>query len=110
MIPSDRVAGFPLEVRQLLKSYDLGQLRWSDRGHRWAIVREVLTRGGITARTWLPTMLSAAEVRALVVDLEGAGLNEPQRARLRAELGISLDELPLRPYLGFTRCHAKSAD
>jgi len=46
-------------------------------------------------------MLKADQVRELVRAYRGAGSNEPDRARLRNELGLSNDDIPVRPFVGF---------
>jgi hypothetical protein len=41
----------PLSVLQLIKSYDVSALRWESAEDRYAIVREILDRGSLDART-----------------------------------------------------------
>jgi len=91
----------PVAVRRLLKSYDPAELRWSAPAERYEVVVAILTRGDTEARTWLRQTMSRAEVRALVAEFRGAGCAEPERQRLREQLGLSVDEIPSRPYLGF---------
>jgi hypothetical protein len=91
----------PESVRKLLKSYELKELRWADRGHRYEIVVAVLTRGNDEAKRWLHSVLPLREVRALVRKYRGAGCAEPDRALLRKQLNLSEGEIPPRPYLGF---------
>ena len=97
----ESAAEYPQSVRQLLKTYDAAQLRWENPTHRWAIVAAILTRGSAHARQWLASRLSQHEVRVLARDFRGAGLNEPDRAKLRAELSLSEAEVPSRPFIGF---------
>ena len=92
----------PVEVRRLLKSYDTAALRWSDPTDRYEIVREILVRGDDEARRWLRRVLRRGEVRELIRLNRGAGCSEPQRAKLRRELRLTTDDIPTRPYLGFT--------
>jgi hypothetical protein len=91
----------PTEVRQLLKSYDRSALRWSDANDRYEIVREILVRGDSEAKKWLRGVLDREQVRQLVKRHRGAGCNEPQRAKLRRELRLSVRDIPRRAYLGF---------
>ena len=98
----DQANAFPVAVRQLMKTYDPGQLRWDVLSDRWAIVAAVLTRGGPDARSWLNAKLRLDQLRELVRQFKGAGLNEPDRAKLRAELGLNETDIPKRPFLGFT--------
>lgn len=93
-------ADAPQAVRRLLKSYDPASLKWSDLDHRYAVVREVLLRGDDEANAWLGRVLGRNQVRALVRRYRGAGMNEPDRERLRNKLGLTIDDLPSRPYLG----------
>jgi hypothetical protein len=95
------IEGLSPDVAALLKSYDVEWLSWDERAHRYAVAREVLDRGGEVARAWLEARLTKIELRALVAEFHGAGMNEPLRARVRAELGLTEVELPRRPYLGF---------
>jgi hypothetical protein len=90
----------PPAVRRLLKSYDPAALRWAKRDHRYTVVREILLRGDESAKRWLGTILSAGRVRDLVRAYRGAGSNEPDRARLRNQLGLSGDDIPVRPFVG----------
>jgi hypothetical protein len=45
-------------------------------------------------------MLSPSEVRELVRGYRGAGCNEPERVKLRNGLGLSVKDIPVRPYIG----------
>jgi len=90
---------FPYEVRRLLKSYDVATLSWNNPDDRYAIVREVLTRGDDVAHEWLFETLTMGEVRALVLQYGAAGVAEPGRAMMRQRLGLSVESLPTRPYL-----------
>lgn len=94
-------ADAPESVRKLLKSYDLKELRWAVRGHRYEIVVAVLTRGNNKAKRWLRSVLSLSEMRALVRKYRGAGCAEPDRALLRKQFHFTEGEIPRRPYLGF---------
>jgi hypothetical protein len=94
-------ADAPQAVRRLLKSYEPSALDWSDPNHRYVIVRELLLRGDLDAARWLKKVLSRSQVRALVRSHHGAGANEPDREKLRQSLGLSFEEIPRRPYLGF---------
>jgi hypothetical protein len=89
-----------LAVRQLLKTYDPGQLRWDVPSDRWAIVSAILTRGGPEARSWLNGMLTVPALHDLVRQFKGAGLGEQERAKLRAELGLTEADIPKRPFVG----------
>jgi hypothetical protein len=93
---------FPGVVRQLLKTYNPAQLRWQEASHRWVIVAAIVTRGSEEAQEWLARRLSMGELRKLARRFKGAGLNEPDRARIRAKLGLDKTAIPSRPYLGFT--------
>jgi hypothetical protein len=42
------------------------------------------------------------ELRDLARQFKGAGLNEPDRARLREQLGLDETDIPRRPFVGFT--------
>jgi hypothetical protein len=90
----------PIEVRRLLKSYDPSALRWSKPNVRYLIVTEILVRGDGAAKRWLRGVLRREQVRHLVRRFRGAGCNEPQRAKLRRELRLSVRDVPRRPYLG----------
>ncbi|SRR6266540_559841 len=91
----------PIEVRRLLKSYDAAALRWSEPNDRYAIVRAILLRGDERSRRWLHGVLRRDQLRELARQYAGAGSSEPERARLRSELGLTVDDIPMRPYLGF---------
>lgn len=95
----ETASGFPVAVRQLLKTYDPGQLRWDVPTDRWAIVSAILTRGAPDARSWLDGRLTLDQLRELVRQFKGAGLDERERARLRAELGLSQADIPKRPFV-----------
>jgi len=94
-------ADAPQSVRRLLKSYEPEALKWAEPDHRYVIVREILLRGDAEAGRWLRTVLGRNQVRALVRRYEGAGVSEPDRARLRKELDLTTADIPSRPYLGF---------
>lgn len=92
----------PLSVLQLIKSYDVASLRWERIEDRYAIVREILDRGSREARGWLDGQLSREEVRELLREFRGAGFDEPGRAKLRAEYGLTTDDLPPRAYVAWS--------
>ena len=71
------------------------------------MVKEILLRGDETARRWLGTMLKPHQVRDLIRTYRGAGSNEPDRAKLRRELGLSSTEIPVRPFVGL-RCRSST--
>jgi hypothetical protein len=98
--PPETAADCPLSVRQLLKSYDSAQLRWRDPAARWEIVAAVLTRGDADAREWLAGQMTRDELRALATNFRGAGLDESDRARVRAELALTEADIPRRPFIG----------
>jgi hypothetical protein len=100
--PIDNTDVFPLAVRQLMKTYDPGQLCWDVPSDRWAIVSAILTRGALEARSCLAGLLTLEQLRELVRQFKGAGLNEPERAKLRVDLGLTEADIPKRPLLGFT--------
>ena len=91
----------PTSVRRLLQSYDPAKLSWSRTSTRYMVVREILVRGDARARQWLRSLLGEAEVRDLVRRYKGAGCNEPARTKLRKTLRLTVEDLPVRPYLGF---------
>jgi hypothetical protein len=91
----------PEAVRRLLKTYDPAALVWSRPDDRYAIVREILVRGDGEAKRWLRAVVRRQEVRDLVRQYRGAGCTEPERRKLRSELALTSDDLPVRPYLGF---------
>ena len=99
--PAERASSFPIAVRQLLKTYDPDQLRWDVPSDRWAIVSAILTRGSPDARSWLSAKVPMPELRDLARQFKGAGLNEPDRARLREQLGLDETDIPRRPFVGF---------
>jgi hypothetical protein len=92
----------PLSVLQLIKSYDVSALRWERSEDRYAIVREILDRGSPEARDWLWTQLTRGEIQRLLREFRGAGFDEPGRAKLRAEFGLSTDEIPVRPFVAWS--------
>lgn len=95
-------ADLPEAVRSLLKTYEPLGLLWAEPNHRYLIAREVLTRGDEEARVWLWATMKRENVVELVKDFRGAGLAEPDRARLRQELGLTTEDLPVRPYVGMS--------
>jgi hypothetical protein len=95
----ETASAFPLSVRQLLKTYDPGQLRWDVPTDRWAIVSAILTRGAPEARSWLDGRLTLDQLRELVRQFKGAGLAEQERAQLRTELGLTEADIPKRPFV-----------
>jgi hypothetical protein len=99
--PIATAAEAPVAVQRLLKSYDVAALKWGEPDHRYAIVREILARGDGHAVRWLRKALRPAELRELVQRYRGAGCNEPERQRLRRKLGLTVNDIPGRPYLGF---------
>jgi hypothetical protein len=94
-------ADAPEEVRRLLKTYRPAALVWSNLDHRYAIVREILLRGDEGAARWLRSVLGRNQVRALVRRYRGIGASEPERKKLRRQLGLTIADIPSRPYLGF---------
>lgn len=89
----------PIEVRRLLKSYDLGDLHWAEPRDRYAIVIQVLTRGSDEAERWLWSMCTRDEIRELFRQFGGAGCGDNEaRAVLRMKLALTVDELPDRPF------------
>jgi hypothetical protein len=94
-------ADAPIAVQRLLKTYDPKALRWANRDDRHAIVREILVRGDVVAKRWLRRKLSRAEVRELIAEYRGAGSSEPDREILRKRLGLSVDDVPVRAYIGY---------
>jgi hypothetical protein len=95
-------ADAPESVRRLLKSYEPQALLWGYPGHRYIIVSEILARGDEEARVWLWDTMERRQVIEMVRQHRGAGLAEPVRARLREELGLTTEDLPVRPYLGMS--------
>ena len=90
----------PDAVQRLLKTYEPQALLWANPDHRYIVVREILARGDEEARAWLWSTMQRPQVIELVRQHQGAGLAEPARAQLRDELGLTTDDLPVRPYLG----------
>jgi hypothetical protein len=74
---------------------------WAQPDHRYVIVREIVLRGDEEALRWLRSVLGRNQVRALVRRYGGAGVSEPDRAKLRKELDLTTADIPSRPYLGF---------
>lgn len=97
--PPRTAADAPEAVRRLLKTYEPAALRWDDAADRYTVVREILVRGDRDAQRWLKLILPEPQVRALVKRFAGTGCSEPERERLRALLGLSLRDIPKRPYL-----------
>jgi hypothetical protein len=95
-------ADAPASVRRLLKSYEPQALLWGHPGNRYIVVSEILARGDDEARAWLWDTMDRRQVIEMVRERRGAGLAEPVRARLREELGLTTDDLPVRPYLGIS--------
>lgn len=93
-------ADAPMSVQRLLKSYDPADLRWAEADDRYAVVREILVKGDAAAKRWLGRRLKREQVRALVRSYRGAGCNEPERQKLRNKLGLTSEDLPVRPYIG----------
>jgi hypothetical protein len=91
----------PMSVLQLVKSYDVSALRWERADDRYAVVREVLDRGSLEARRWLQTQLSREETRQLLREFRGAGFDEPGRQRLRAEYGLTTEDIPVRAFIAW---------
>lgn len=94
-------ADAPMAVQRLLKTYDPHRLRWANRDDRHVIAREILVRGDPSAKRWLRRRLSRNEVRELIAEYRGAGASEPERQLLRARLGLTTEDIPVRPHLGF---------
>lgn len=88
----------PEAVQRLLKTYDPAQLRWAVPDDRYAIVKEVLTRGDENAKAWLSTVASRSAVRELVREYAGTGCSESERERLRQELRLTVEDIPRRPH------------
>jgi len=95
-------ADAPVAVQRLLKTYDPAALRWAEPDDRHVIVREIVLKGNAAANRWLRRKLSRTEVRSLIRAYAGAGCNEPQRAVLRQKLNLTVKDVPVRPYLGFS--------
>ena len=91
-------ADMPIEVRRLLKSYALKDLRWSEPMDRHAIVTAILTRGNADAERWLWTHCSVEEVRSLLRAFGGAGWGEEDRQILREKMGLTEHDIPRRPF------------
>lgn len=89
----------PLEVRQLLKTYDPKQLRWAEPCARLTIVTEILTRGESVAKNWLGLVLPEEEVRELIKWGRGTGCSEPYRKLLRKQLKLTTEDIPVRAQL-----------
>ena len=83
----------PGAVLRLLTSYDPDRLLWAKADHRYLVVREILLRGGDRAMKWLRTVLSPRELRELVQRYRGAGCSEPEREKLRAALGLTVNDI-----------------
>ena len=93
-------ADAPEAVRRLLKTYDPSALVWARPDDRYAIVCEILVRGDGEAKRWLRAVLPRKGVRELVRQYRGTGCSEPERRKLRKELDLTNDDLPVRAYLG----------
>lgn len=92
----------PIEVRRLLKSYELEELHWADPRARYTIAIEILTRGDDEAEQWLWTLCTREEIRDLFRQFAGAGCGDNDaRAHLREKLGLTIEELPDRPFRPF---------
>jgi hypothetical protein len=84
----------PSYVRHLLGKFDPSSLRWSNRDHRYVIVREILLRGDDRAVQWLRGFFPARDMRNLVRSYAGAGCSEGERQKLRRALRLSLHDVP----------------
>jgi len=94
------VSTLPVEVRQLLHRTDLESFDWNQRPDRYPVVAMILARWSAPSLRWLAGEISSSEIRDLLVWGAGSGLAEPERARVRREFGLSVTEIPARPYLG----------
>jgi hypothetical protein len=103
IVAPETAADAPEDVRKLLKSYEPSEIRWQHADHRHLTVVAILTRGNEAARAWLWQVLSVEEVRELVRHYAGAGCAEPDRVRLREQLGLTTADIPARAYLGMER-------
>ena len=100
-VPPKTAAEAPVKVRQLLRSYDPIDLDWSDPRSRWAVVGEVITRGGPEAWAWVLSVMSRADARDLAKWAAGACYSEPKREKIRKKLRLGVKYVPRKPYLGF---------
>ena len=92
----------PIEVRRLLKSYAFEELHWAEPRDRYIIVIEILTRGDDEAERWLWNLCTHEEIRSLFREFAGAGCGDNHaRAHLRDKLGLSIEEIPDRPFPPF---------
>lgn len=91
------IADTPLSVRRLLGAVGLMALHWNDPAHRYLVAKEVLVRGTSAAKRWLASMMTRPALRRLVAAQRGAECSEPERARLRAALGLTTVEIPPAP-------------
>jgi len=92
--PLANVAQGPPLARRLLNKLDLDNLRWSNRDHRYLVVREILLRGDDRAFQWLRRFLSTRDISNLVRSYAGAGCSERERQRLRRVLRLGHDDIP----------------
>jgi len=88
------VAEGPSYIRRLLGKFEPSSLRWSNRDHRYVIVREILLRGDHRAVQWLHGFLPARDMSNLVRAYAGAGCTERERQKLRRVLRLSLHDIP----------------
>jgi hypothetical protein len=88
------VAQAPARIRRLLRRFDPSSLRWSNRDHRYVIVREILLRGDDRAVQWLRGFFSAREISNLVRSYAGAGCDERERQKLRRVLRLGQNDIP----------------
>jgi hypothetical protein len=98
----------PGAVQQLLRSYDPRKLEWTDPRARWAVVGEVITRGGAEAWAWVLSVMSRSEVQELARWARGSGYCDHDRAKIRKKLRLSLKDVPNRPWgCGFHKAEAR---
>ena len=98
VVPPVTGEDLPTEVRALLKSYALKELRWAVPEHRHAIVGRILTRGDSVAEHWLWTHCSRESVKTLLRRFGGAGFDDEDRDVLRKKLDLTEQDLPARPF------------
>ena len=85
-------------IAVVLKSYDLSLLDSSDVLVQATLVAETLTRGVPGSEDWLWTQMTLEEAREVTRIGQGAGLDNEARAVLRERLGLTLEDVPDRPF------------